>query len=108
MADSEASTIACTLNGNDFKARLATIAELARNALRSYQRDDLVLHLSYAAGAAEQVREMVRNEQSCCAFLTFDVIERPQEIDLTITAPEEARETADDLFDQFIGTGQVA
>jgi hypothetical protein len=107
MAESETPTIACTLNSNDFEARLAAIAELARNSLRSYHRQDLVLHLSYAAEFAERVREMVRNEQSCCAFLTFDMIEKPEEIDLTITAPEDAREAADALFDQFIGKGEL-
>ncbi len=107
MAVSEAPTIACALNSNDFKARLAAIAELARSALQRYQRDDLVLRLSYPTEASERVREMVRNEQSCCAFLTFSLIERPQDIDLTITAPEEAREAADALFDQFIGKDEV-
>jgi hypothetical protein len=107
MAESETLTIACTLNSNDFKARLAAIAELARNALRSHRRQDLTLHLSYAAEAAERVREMVRNEQACCAFLTFDLVEKPQVIDLTITAPEDARQAADVLFGQFIGGGEA-
>jgi hypothetical protein len=40
--------------------------------------------------------------QTCCAFLTFRIDEVGDEVRLTITAPERAREAADALFDQFV------
>ena len=100
----EASPIACTLRLGEFKDRLAWIAALNKDALRKYQRRDLVLELSYALEARERVREMVRNEQACCAFLAFELHETGNEIRLTVTAPETAREAADTLFEQFVAS----
>lgn len=92
----------CTLAPSDYEARLAWIAELARDALRSHERRDLELELVYAADAAQRVRELVRKEQECCAILSFDLDERPGEVRLTITAPEHAREVAGTLLGQFL------
>ena len=91
----EASPIACTLRLGEFKDRLAWIAALNKDALRKYQRRDLVLELSYALEARERVREMVRNEQACCAFLAFELHETGNEIRLTVTAPETTRTFAE-------------
>src|ERR1700704_4511089 len=102
MTTTEAPSIACTLNPGEFKDRLTWIGVLTRDALRSHERRDLVLHLRYAPEVAERVREMVRNEQTCCSFLAFDLHEAPDEIRLTITAPESAREAAGILFEQFV------
>lgn len=98
----EASPIACTLAPGAFKDRIEWINALARDALRSHERRDLVLDLRYAPEARDRVREMVRNEQACCSFLTFDLREEPSQIRLVITAPEAAREAADMLFQQFV------
>lgn len=94
--------IACALAPGAFKDRIAWIAALTRDALRSHERRDLVLDLRYAPEAAERVREMVRNEQACCSFLAFGLREQPHEIQLVITAPEAAREAADMLFEHFV------
>jgi hypothetical protein len=102
MTTTEAPPIACTLNPGEFKDRLTWIGVLTRDALRSHERRDLVLHLRYAPEVAERVREMVRNEQTCCSSLAFDLHEAPDEIRLTITAPESAREAAGILFEQFV------
>jgi hypothetical protein len=93
--------IACTLAPRDYLARLAWIAELARDALRGFERRDLVLHLRYVLEAGDRDREMVRKEQVCCAFLTFELQETPHEIQLTVRAPEGARGALDMLFGQF-------
>jgi hypothetical protein len=98
----ETPPIACTLAPSEFKDRLAWIDTLTRDALRGHERRDLVLDLWYAPEAVERVREMVRNERACCSFLTFELRELPNEIRLTIAAPEAARETADMLFEQFV------
>jgi hypothetical protein len=98
----EASPIACTLAPGAFKDRTAWIAALNKEALRKYQRRDLILELSYAPEARERVHEMVRNEQACCGFLAFELHETRNEIRLTVTAPETTREAADALFEQFV------
>jgi hypothetical protein len=102
MTMTEAPPIACTLNPSEYKDRLAWIGSLTRDTLRGHERRDLVLDLRYAPEAAARVREMVRNEQACCSFLSFDLREASDEIRLTITAPEAAREAADVLFEQFL------
>ena len=96
--------IACTLAPSEYRERLASIVRLARNALRGFKRRDLALELRYAPEAASQVREMVRNERVCCEFLRFDLRETPQEVVLTIRAPEEARTVLETLFGQSGGT----
>jgi hypothetical protein len=98
----ETASIACTLGPRDFKDRLVSISMLARDALRGYKREGLVLELRYAPEARDRVREMVRNEQTCCAVLDFQLRESPSEIRLTIMAPEAAREAADIMFEQFV------
>ena len=98
----EAPLIACALAPGEFKDRLASMAALNKDALRTYARRDLVLELRYAPEARERVLEMVRNEQACCAFLAFELDEVGNEIRLTITAPERAREAADGLFEQLV------
>ena len=41
----------------------------------------------YAPQAVQQVAELIRQEQACCAFLTFEMHEAPDAVTLTITAP---------------------
>ena len=48
---------------------------------------------------------MVGKEQVCCAFLNFELTETGEEVRLTITVPERAREVADALFEQFVPSG---
>jgi hypothetical protein len=97
----EAPPIMCTLAAGDYKDRLAWIADLNREGLRDKRRDDLRLVLTYAREAGERVREMVRREQECCSFLSFDLREDADAVRLTIVAPEEAREAATLLFEPF-------
>jgi hypothetical protein len=98
---SETPPIACTLTADGYQTRVARIRDLAARSLRAARREPLRLHLSYAPEAAAEVRELVREEQQCCAFLQFDVREDAGGIHVTITAPEEARDAADVLFAHF-------
>ena len=99
--------IACTLTPGDLRERLGLIRALTAEALVGYDRDGLVLTLRYAPEAVERVRAMVASEQHCCAFLTFDVREQPDVVHVTITAPEHARDAADELFEQFTAADDV-
>jgi hypothetical protein len=98
---SEAAPIACTLDVGDFKERLAWIADLNRRALVGSRRNGLRLELTYAPHALEDVRELVRHEQQCCAFLDFDLRADSDAIRLVVTAPEAAREAAELVFEPF-------
>lgn len=102
MSNLNALPIACTLTPGDLRERLGAIQTLTREALLGYERDDLKLALRYAPDAAERVRAMVTAEKHCCAFLEFEVRAQPDAVHVTITAPETARDAADDLFAQFI------
>ncbi len=104
----EGRPIACTLSGADMKARLQAIASLNRDALRARSREELTLLLEYDRSAAERVREFVRLEQACCAFLRFDVDETPSAVMVRVTAPAEAAAAADALFEEFSAGGAVS
>jgi hypothetical protein len=97
----EAAPIACMLDAGDFKNRIAWIADLNRRALVGSRRDDLRLELTYAPHAIQDVRELVRREQHCCAFLDFDLRQDDDAIRLVVTAPETAREAAEFVFEPF-------
>ena len=94
--------IACTLQSGSYHERLAWVAQLARDGLLGMSRNDLQIELTYALSVADRVREMVSKEQECCAFLNFEVSETGEDVRLTITAPERAREVADSLFEPFV------
>lgn len=102
MADStDSAPIACLLDGAGFKDRMVWIAALNARALKASRRDDLRLELDYAPDAIGDVRQMIAQEQECCGFLTFDLVEQPDAVKVAITAPETAREAAELVFGPF-------
>lgn len=105
---SGAAPVACTLGARDHKARLAWIADLNSRALRAHHRDDLRLELTYAADARDEVLDMVRGEQACCAFLDFDIRHEPGVVRVVIQAPERARDAAETLYEPFQAKAAVA
>lgn len=99
--------IACTLGAGDFKARMAWIADLNARALQTHRRKGLDLVLTYRAEAREDVLSMVRGEQACCAFLTFEVWEEPGIVKVRISAPPAARESAEAVFAPFVSSAPI-
>ncbi|MGX5826426.1 hypothetical protein [Mesorhizobium sp. 43Arga] len=97
----DALTIACTLGASDFKERVDSIRALAHRSLHHAERTPLSLKLIYGREALEEVTDLKRKEQACCAFLAFDLKTNSREAILTITAPPEASEAADILFGHF-------
>jgi len=98
--------IACTLGKADYADRLRWIAALNRDALRSHRWEHLTLELHYdptaAEGVRERVRELVRREQQCCAFLAFEVRETADAVVVRITAPPQTRAAIDAVFEPFV------
>ncbi|MDB5577440.1 MAG: hypothetical protein JWR80_2616 [Bradyrhizobium sp.] len=99
--DLKPAPIACTLTQGDLKEPVQWIRNLAHESLRDARREPLALHLTYDVSAASRVRQMVRKEKVWCAFLHFDLREDAGGVHLSIVAPEDARETANDLFAHF-------
>ncbi len=97
------SPIACTLSPSDYRARLATIADLRRDALRHVERRGRTLELHYAPEAAARVRTLVEKERTCCAFLSFDLREEPDAVRLLVTVPAAAAEVVPELLDELTG-----
>jgi len=93
--------ITCTLDVKAFKARTELIRSLTSRHLQQAIRTGLRLNLTYAPEASSEVRELVRVEQACCPFLTFDVTHDATGVFVTITAPQAAAAAADDLFTHF-------
>ncbi|MGT2465156.1 hypothetical protein ACVOMV_07000 [Mesorhizobium atlanticum] len=100
-AENDALSIACTLGASDFKERVAGIRALAGRSLRHAERTPLSLKLTYGREALEEVTDLMRKEQACCEFLTFDLKSRSHGVVLTITAPPQAADAADLLFDHL-------
>jgi hypothetical protein len=94
--------IACTLTPGALRERTGWIADLNRTYLRAHRRDGGVLELAYARAALPQVRELVRREAECCAFLRFDVAEEGDLIGLRVAVPSEALEHASALLAPFL------
>jgi len=94
------------LSGQDFKTRLAWIADLNRKSLKQTHRADLQLTLTYDHGALRQVEELVERERACCSLLSFAILSDKDGVSLSITAPEDAREAADSVFEPFMSARQ--
>lgn len=69
---------------------------------KSVWREGARLILAYDPRAFVGVREMIRREQKCCAFLDFELKEDEKELTLAITVPEAARAALDTIFDPFL------
>jgi hypothetical protein len=82
--------------------RLADIARLTKQFLRSHRLDVRALLLTYDVAAAKEVNRIVELERECCAFLDFRLEETADRVELTITAPEHVGGDAQWLFAQFL------
>jgi hypothetical protein len=107
MGSTDDRAIACTLTGAAHADRVAWIARLNGDGLRTWQRGLTSLELHYTVGVRDRVRELVREESECCAFLAFAVHESADAVRLTIAVPDRARDMADELLEPFLPTGNT-
>ena len=96
-----ASPIACRLEGDDYRRRLASIGELAHAALLDHRRDDRSLWLTYAPDAAAKVRPMFEEERVCCPFLVIELEETAEAVFVKITPPRLDPAMREMLFEHF-------
>ena len=101
QTDATALPVACSLDARGLKQRVTWIENLSARALRRAERLDLVLDLTYAPEALDDVREPMRREQSCCGFLDFTLRHDDTDVYLRVASPESARLAANELFAQF-------
>lgn len=81
--------IACSLSEADLAQRLTEARTLGADALMGVEARDRVAVLHFS-GAREAVDRFVEAESRCCGFFAFEVTDRPEGIELRISAPEGA------------------
>jgi hypothetical protein len=95
--------IACTLGESALRQRLEQIATLGAAALIAHEESGGTHTLRFRRDeeTRRQLQQIVEAESRCCPFLDFQIGERPDELLLTIDAPNEARAVADELASAF-------
>jgi hypothetical protein len=96
--------VACTLDTEAWPRRLEWIADLNRAALIGARRQGRSLVLTYKPKYAAPVRELIRRERQCCAFLSFDLREAADDVTLVIGVPESAGDGIDAILAPFSAT----
>jgi hypothetical protein len=95
--------IACSLTADELPTRLATIADLGREALLDVQLTGAHARLRFAArpGVRDRLDGIVAAESQCCAFLTMRIDADATELSLTIDAPDGAELVLAELVEAF-------
>src|SRR5262245_57725589 len=77
--------VACSLDGQAYRARLAHIQALMDQALMARERSATSVRLRFRldAGVETRLKELITLEQECCPFLTFELAKHPGEMVLT-------------------------
>ena len=102
--------IACTLTGSAYTDRLAQMTDLGHETLLERTDTATGTELRFRPGASTRATldEIVRAEQSCCAFLNFEMTDTPNALVLQINGPQDSRAIVDELADAFAGREQAA
>lgn len=93
--------VACTLNAGGYQWRIQRFTELNREFLLKSLRLERGLKLTYSPQGAAELRDLVSLEQECCPFLHFELQACGTFIELSITVPESAIDSADELLEPF-------
>jgi hypothetical protein len=95
--------IACSLSATELSVRQAQMAELGRDALLDATVDGRRAELRFAGrpGVRERVERFVAGESECCAFLAMRVAQAPDQVRVTIDAPDGAELVLEELVAAF-------
>lgn len=95
--------IACSLDQNALKARMAAAAVVGRASLISREQvaGRHILRFRADPEIRARLEAIVSAEHECCPFLGISIAERGSELVLEIEAPAGAEETADALAGAF-------
>jgi hypothetical protein len=91
--------IACTLDAAEHAKREADLRGLGRDGLVSVERGkrEVVLRFRPDPAIRARVEEAAAAESSCCAFLSFEVVDEETATALKVTAPEGGEPTMHEL-----------
>ena len=81
--------IACSLDAAELPERATQMADLGRS-LVAVHAEGPGARLRFPAERRAEVDAFIAAESSCCPFFAFDTTLTEAEIELTITAPEDA------------------
>jgi cytochrome c-type biogenesis protein len=101
--------IACSLDARDMTERYAEMSALGRSSLIETEQGVRHAVLRFRDGNENAVRlaEIVAAEAECCAFLSMDVREEREGLQLTIEAPEGAELILEDMVKAFRGEAEL-
>ena len=93
--------IACSLDADELRQRLAEISAIGGEALRHVQSSPGQAVLRFTADDETRVRleAIVAAEARCCAFMDFQLVHEADATVMTISAPDGAELVLDDLVD---------
>jgi hypothetical protein len=102
--------VACSLTAAEMPKRLAEMASIGDSSLITARRADAlaVLRFRAAADTRERLEAVVAAESECCAFLSMELREEPNALELRIAAPDGAEPVIDQLVAAFTGKEQAA
>lgn len=92
--------IACTLTSDQRVERQREMEELARRSVvgREQQGRLVRLHYRHTPQVEAAVRDLVRRESQCCAFLAFDIAVEGARLTLEIRGPEGSEEVLGAIY----------
>jgi hypothetical protein len=98
--------IACTLSAGQMRDRAAFVDSLVADALIARLEIDggVRSRFRYSPDVEERARALVAAEADCCAFLSFEVARRDDELWLDVTGAPEARPVIEQLLE---GSGRA-
>lgn len=101
--------IACSLEGDDYRSRIAEIRRIGAHALLGVEElpNGATLRLRNAPDVLRGLRAIAAAEHECCPFLSFDINASRGEIILGISAPPEARPIVRDLVRSLAGERDI-
>ena len=97
----ESIPIACSLDQTARKGRSAQIAELGQS-LSAVRAEGASARLRFPLDRSEQVKAFVVAESRCCPFFSFDQVVTESEVELAVSAPEDAEWAVKGLVAGFV------
>jgi hypothetical protein len=94
--------IACTLTPGAMADRGEWLRRLGRERLIGGERRDGALDLRFDPAGEADVREWMKAEEECCAFLSFELDRAGDELRLAVAGPPGAEPVLDGLLSALL------
>jgi len=100
--------LACALPANDFRDRVARIEAILREGLIEMTplAEGVRGRFSASAKTEAELRNLVKREADCCAFLTMTVRSGDDDLFLEVTGPPQVQTLINELFSNGAATGK--